>query len=172
MQRLIPVGRIVRPHGIKGLLRIVSYSGTAASFTDVKNVFFRSASGDIRRFTVKAITPHKNVFLMQVTELCSADGAEAYRDAEILVEKALLLREPEAFFWQEILGLRVYTQTGLFLGRVSRIIPTGGHDIYVVGSDEKEVYLPATAEVINEITLETGKMVVSPTEDLLKLNEI
>ena len=169
---MIPVGKVIRPHGLKGLLQIASYSGAEASFTDVKTVYLRPVCGEIRQFTVISIHPHKNIFLMDVAELGSADKAEAYRGAVILLEKKALAREPDTYFWHELLGLRVYADTGEFLGLISNITPTGANDIYVVQKGDKEIYIPATVEVVKQIDLEQGKMIVSPMEGLLNLNEI
>ena len=57
-------------------------------------------------------------------------------------------------------------------GVISRIIPAGSNEIYVVGTGEKAIFLPATHEVVQEIDLEMGKMTVSAMEGLLNLNEV
>ena len=109
---------------------------------------------------------------MDVEEVSSADEAEAYRGAEILVQKETVTREDDAFFWYELLGLNVYLDTGECLGSISQILTTGSNDIYVVKEGEKEVYIPAVHEVVREIDLENGKMIISPMEGLLDLNEV
>jgi 16S rRNA processing protein RimM len=150
----------------------MSYSGPETSFMGVAVAFFRLDSGELRRVTVDSIQPHKAGFLMRVEELGTAEEAEVFRDAEILVYKEALAREAGSYFWHELLGLDVFTDMGVFLGTLSQIIPTAGHDIYVVKNGEKEVYIPATIEVIREIDPGQGRMTISPTEGLLDLNEI
>lgn len=169
---LLLVGKVIRPHGLKGLLRIKAYAGSEASFLEAETVLFKTVSGEICKFTVTSITPHKNIFLMDVEEITSGDEAEAYRGAEILVQKETLTREDDAFFWYELLGLNVYLNTGECLGSISQILTTGSNDIYVVKKGETEIYVPAVHEVVTEIDLENGKMTISPMEGLLDLNEI
>ncbi len=166
------MGKVIRPHGLRGLLRIISYSGSAASFSDVETAWFRLVSGKIHQLNVASIRPHKNAFLMDVDGIGSAHDAEAYRGAEILVSEDSLIREEGTYFWFELLGLDVYVDTGVFLGRVSQIIATGANDIYVVRKGEKEVYIPASTEVIADIDLDHKRITISPMEGLLDLNEI
>ncbi len=169
---LLVVGKVIRPHGLKGLLRIMLYSGSGACLRDAETVFFRAVSGEIREYEVTSVKAHKNIFLLDLAEINSVDEAEAYRGAEILVKEEILTREEDAYFWYELLGLKVYLDTGECLGTVSRIVPTGANDIYVVKKGKKEVHIPAVYEVVKEIDLENGKMTISPLEGMLDLNEV
>ena len=170
--RLLVVGKVLRPHGKRGLLRIWLYAGSEASFLGVEAVFLRSISGETREYRVTSAKPHKKIFLMQLEGVNSREEGEKYKGNEILVKKETLSREDDEYFWYELLGLKVYLESGEYLASVSQIIPSGGNDIYVVKKDEREFYIPATHEVVKEIDLEDGKMIVSAMEGLLDLNEI
>ena len=77
----------------------------------------------------------------------------------------------EEFFWFELLGLRVYHENGTYLGRLTQIIPTPANDVYVVTKGKKEHLIPATLEVVRKIDLEKGRMIISPLEGMLEINE-
>ena len=170
--RLLVVGKVLRPHGTSGLLRIWSYAGSDTSFLGVGTVSLRSNSGDTRECRVVSVKPHKNIFLMQLEGVSSKEEAEQYRGDEILVSKEALSREDNEYFWYELLGLEVYLKSGECLGSISQIISSGSNDIYVVQKDQKELFIPATHEVVKEIDLKNGKMIISAMEGLLDLNEI
>jgi ribosomal 30S subunit maturation factor RimM len=51
-------------------------------------------------------------------------------------------------------------------------MPTRAHDIYVVNNGEQEILIPATTDVVTDIDLDKGKLIVSAMEGLLDLNEI
>jgi len=167
------VGKVIRPHGRGGLLRILSYARSEASFLDARSVFIRSVLGQLDEYTVASVRPHKKVFLMELNGLSSKVDAEKYRGAEIFIRKAALTREKDEFFWYELLGVGVYLETGAYLGCVTQIIPTGSNDIYVVKKGEKETLVPATHEVVKGIDLEKREMIISPIKGLLDLsNEV
>ncbi len=169
---LLLVGKVLRPHGKEGLLRIRSYARSEASFLDAGTVFLRSVSGKIREFRVTAVNAHKNTFLMRLKGLASRSEAEGYKGAEILISKETLVSEEDECFWYELLGIKVYLDTGDYLGSVSHIISAGSNDIYVVREGDKEIFIPATHEVVKEIDLGNEKMIISAMEGLLDLNEV
>lgn len=109
---------------------------------------------------------------MELEGLTSIDQAEVYRGAEILIRKEALEREDDEYFWFELLGIRVYLDRGEYLGTISQIIPTGSNDIYVVKKGAKEILVPATYEIVEQIDLENGRMIISEIEGLLDLNEV
>ena len=75
------------------------------------------------------------------------------------------LPEGEYFHYQ-IMGLQVLTEDGESLGRVSEILETGSNDVYVASGDSGELLIPALADVIREIRLSDGVMVVSLPDGL------
>jgi len=109
---------------------------------------------------------------MRLEGLSAIGEAAEYRDADVFVSKEAVARSDDEYFWYELLGLKVYLDTGQYLGAISRIIPTKAHDIYVVKEGDKEVFIPAIYEVVKEIDIANKKMVISALEGLLELNEV
>ena len=170
--KLLVLGKVIRPHGLEGLLRVWSYARSEASFIDAEEIYLRPDSGKLHGYRVISVRSHKNILLINLEGLDSIDQAEEFRGAEVLAEYDAITREEGEYFWDELIGLRVFSDTGDYLGAISRIIPAGSNEIYVVGSGEKEIFVPATYEVVQEIDLEKGKMTISAMEGLLDLNEV
>jgi len=167
------VGKVIKPHGLQGLLRIWSYAQSEKSFLQAGSVFLKSRDGEVHEYTVLSVQSHKNIFLMKLKELCSLELAEYYRGAEIYIKKDTLIEKNEdEYFWYELLELGVYLENGEYLGSIHQIIPTASNDIYVVKKGENEILIPAIYDVIKEIDIENGKMVISAIEGLIDLNEV
>lgn len=169
---LVLVGKVIRPHGRRGLLRIWSYAESENSFLDGGGVFLKSISGKIEQRAVISVKPHKNLFLMELEGLKSKDDAEGYRGAEIFLNKETLSREQDEYFFYDLIGLEVYLDTGQYLGRISQVISTKSNDTYVVKNGHEEILVPAIYEVVKEINLDKGKMIISSVEGFLDLNEV
>jgi len=165
-------GKVLRPHGLEGLLRVQSFSQSAASLLNAGRVLFKLKTGENHYLQVISARPHKNIFLVKLEGLTDINQAEAFRGAEIHIRKDALVREEGEYFWFELLGLRVFTTDDEFLGVVSQIIPSGNTEIYVVKKGDRETLLPATHEVVNHIDLENGKMMISVLEGLLNPDEV
>jgi len=170
--KLLVLGKVIRPHGLEGLLRVWSYASSEASLIDAGKIYLRPVSGKLHGYRVLSVRPHKNILLMNLEGVNSIDQAEELRGAEVLAEYAAITREEGEYLWHELIGLKVFLDTGDYLGAISQIIPAGSNEIYVVGTGEKAIFLPATHEVVKEIDLEKGKMTVSAMEGLLDLNEV
>lgn len=168
------MGKVIRPHGLKGLLKIVSYARSEQTFLRAGSVFLKSASGEIEQFKVSSVRAHKNNVILGLDGLHAVEDAERYRGAEIHIRKDALghEHEEEEYYWFELIGLEVYLNTGSFIGTIQAVLPTGSNDIYVVREGEREILVPATHEVIEEIDLEGRKMVIFPMEGLLEMNEV
>jgi 16S rRNA processing protein RimM len=170
-ESLLLVGKVVRPHGTDGLLKINSYAESAETFTKVEVVHLKGVSGEFVEFRVMSIKPHKKAFLLNLEGLKTLEKAEQHRGAEIYVSKDCLLRDEGDYFWHELIGLKVYSLNGRFIGRIRHILSTGSNDIFIVGEGKEEVLIPAIHEVVKQIDLEDKRMIISEMEGLLDLNE-
>ncbi len=170
---LVMLGEVTRPHGLKGLLRVKSYARSKDSFQEAGIVILRDSSGSLAEFKVRSVVNHKGVLLLSLEGLEGIDQAEQYRGSPVFVRKEALGRPQEdEYFWYQLLGLKVFLESGYYLGKISRIIPTGGTDVFVISQGGKEVMIPAAHEVVREIDLEQGTMTVAPPEGLLELYEV
>ena len=173
-EKLLLMGKVIRPHGLDGVLRIKSYAHSEESFVNVGTIFLQSSSGQTYEYyEVSSVKSHKNIFLLKLRGLDSLEEVEKYRGAKILIKKDSLTRESgEEYFWYELIGLRVYLSRGEYVGRIKHILATGSNDIYVVQEGKKEVLIPAIYDVVKEIDLTNNKMIISEVEGLLDLNEV
>lgn len=165
-------GKVLRPHGLEGLLRVRSFSQSEAALLNTETVCFKLSTGKIHHLRVLSARPHKNVFLVKLAGLTDINQAEPFRGADIYISKDALVREEGEYFWFELVGLKVFSDADEFLGVVSQIIPGGNTEIYVVKNGTREILIPAVRETVKEIDLENGKMIVSAMEGLLDLNEV
>lgn len=78
------------------------------------------------------------------------------RNTYILVDRDSLEKLPEGVYYiADLIGLEVYTQENILIGKVEDIFSTGSNDVYVVKDEEgKEKLLPGIDEVIKQIDIE------------------
>ena len=170
---LILAGKVERPHGLDGRLRVRSYLESEKSFLRSGTIYLKPRSGGTRAYTVSSVRPYKNTFLLTLKGLDTLKEAEEYRGASLFIERDTLVhKENNEYFWVELIGLKVYLETGEYIGTVHHILPTGANDVYVVREGENEVLIPAIHDVVKEVNLEKGEMIIAEMEGLLDLNEV
>lgn len=171
-EALLLIGRVIGPHGMSGLLKIESYAHSGDTLLTAGRVYLRKSPGKISEYEILSALPHKGGSLIRLEGLSSRDQTETFRGAEIFIRKEAVSRRKDEYFWHELVGLRVYLETGRYLGTVKDILPTAGNDIYVVQEGKEEFLIPAIHEVVKTIDLENGKMIISEMEGLLDLNAV
>jgi 16S rRNA processing protein RimM len=170
---LILAGKVERPHGLDGRLRVRSYLQSEESFLRSGTIFLKPRSGGTRAFTVSSVRPHKNTLLLRLKGLDTLKEAEEYKDAALFIKRDTLVHEEKnEYFWVDLIGLKVYLETGEYIGTIHHILATGANDVYVIRNGEKEVLVPAIHDVVKEINLDAGKMIITEMEGLLDLNEV
>jgi 16S rRNA processing protein RimM len=126
-----------------------------------------------RDFELLSLRTGPTGLLVRLEGVLNRSNAEVLCGLDVYVPAASLPPLPDGeFYWHEVIGLRVIAGD-LELGRVVDILQTGVYDIYVVHSDEKKEYLfPAVEEIVTNIDLKNGVMVVDPPEGLLHINAL
>ncbi|MBW2021798.1 MAG: 16S rRNA processing protein RimM [Deltaproteobacteria bacterium] len=169
---LVIIGKVRRPHGLKGLLVVESYAESWKSFVKAGSVFLTDTSGSLKEYRVSSAKPYKRAVLLKLDGIESINEAEAFKDSNIMANKRCFKKaSDEEFFWFELLGLKVYCEDGSYVGRLSQIIPTPANDVYVVREKKQEYLIPATWEVVREVDLERGTMIISPLDGMLEIDE-
>jgi 16S rRNA processing protein RimM len=161
----LAVGRIVRPHGIRGELIVEPYSETIRSIEPDSAVFIQSGQNEFR---VLALRNHRNRLILRIEGCEDRDAAEKFRGNELLIPTPIAEPLPEGVYYRwQILGLAVDEEAGRHLGTVAEILETGANDVYIIrGDDNRELLLPAIEDVILEVDLEAGKLLVRLPEGL------
>jgi 16S rRNA processing protein RimM len=153
------VGRIVRPHGVRGDLLVQPLSDIIDSIEPGAAVFL----GDRKRaFRIASLRRHGRSYLLRIDDCADRDAAEAHRGAEVRLrlEEAPPLPEGRYYQWQ-VIGLDVVTEEGRPLGKIREILETGANDVYVVAREaEGDLLLPAITSVVRRIDPEAGRMIV------------
>jgi 16S rRNA processing protein RimM len=70
------------------------------------------------------------------------------------------------YYHDQIIGLQAETSTGEPLGTIVEVLATGSNDVYVARLDERETLIPALKDVVRQIDIAGGRLIVEPVEGL------
>lgn len=164
---LIPIGKVVGTHGIKGYLKVSSYAESADSFSPGTQLALRREGEPVVILGIESARPHKHGMLLALEGIASIDAAKELVGCDLCIDKATLPElESGNYYWHQIIGLEVFTVNDRRLGRVVSILPTGSNDVYVVRDGKKEVLIPAIDSVVVDINPTHGVLRVDLPEGL------
>ncbi len=165
-QGFLAVARVLSPHGVRGEVRCQLLTDFPERFARTRELFIDLGN---RRLSVERSRLQRGNVILKLVGFESRSDAGTLAGKELLVPESEAVRLPsDTYFWHQIVGLKVETLAGESLGRVAEILRTGANDVYVVrGEQQREVLIPAVDDVVREIDLERGVVVIDPIEGLL-----
>ena len=164
--RYLAIGRIARPWGVRGELKVEILTEDPSRFDELETVF---VGPQFESYRLESARLHGKAMRLKLAGCDDRASAEPLRGLllHVVMEDALPLEEGE--YWvHQILGLRAYSTNGDCLGIVQAVLETGSNDIYVVRAQSgREVLVPALKDVVLEIDPDSGRMLVELPEGLI-----
>jgi 16S rRNA processing protein RimM len=166
-KRLVPIGKVVKLHGIKGKVKLHYFSDDLNAFLRYRDVIIEDRSGVPRTYEILEATPQPPRLILKLKGIETIEDAEPLVNREVFVEREALPDPEEGeHYWIDLLGMNVESDRGKELGRLQEIFSTGANDVFVVRGKRREIFLPATDEVIKKIDHERGVIEVHWQEGL------
>ena len=164
--RFLVIGRITRPHGIRGELRVESYTDTPERFNWVKKIYLDE--NDSSPFTVEEVRFHQKWVLIKFKGIDDRSAADSLGRGWLYIpmDEAVPLEEDEYFLFQ-LIGLRVVNQRGDAIGEISDVLETQANNVFVVKDNQNEHLIPDIPEVIQEIDFNKGIMTIEEFPGLI-----
>ena len=166
----LAIGRITAAHGIRGEVKVELLTDFPERFKPGARAYLGVGTEDpeARSAKIVASRPHKGGMLVKLDVISDRNTAELMRDHYLLIPEteAMQLGAHENYL-HDLMGLRVETIAGRYLGELTDVLFTKANDVYVVRGPDGEVLLPAIRDVVLEVDLSAHRMVVSLPEGLL-----
>ena len=157
---LIEIGRLGRPHGLKGEQALVPCVLTPLELHAVKTFTWRGPDGATRVLTLATARPAHDRMLVRFVGTGNREAAAALTNGRLMVEEDRLPDPgPGLFYTFRLIGLDVVTEDGRPVGTVAEIWPTPAHAVLVVrGRDE--VLIPSIPEFVKAVSMAERRIVV------------
>ena len=160
-QEYFEIGQIVNHFGIKGMVKVNPFTDDISKFENLKSVLVEK-NGKLVDIQIEEVKYSKNQVLLKLKGIDTVEEAEKYRGCYIKIARKDTKKLPkDTYFIADLIGLTVYTDENILLGKVEDIYNSGANDIYVIKSEDgKQILLPGIGEVIKQIDLEQEKIIV------------
>lgn len=167
--QFILVGIITKPHGLRGELKLNSFSRDSRAVLSCGRCVLVDSGGKLTG--EMRIEKHRH---QGKTEIIKFAGVEDRESAEEYNGKGVLVAQTDLpslgdneYYWFQFIGLEVRTDDGKEIGRVHTLFNNGAHDIMVVRKGQQELFIPITSDVIQEHN--SNGVVITPPPGLLEL---
>jgi len=169
---LVVLGRLMKPHGIKGAIRVEYYAESPELLE--KPLMLRAGRFAPRPVRIREWSLWKDQLILTIEGVNDRTQAEQMRGQELLIDASFL---PEADedepYLRDLLGLTVKLENGETVGELEDIDFPAGQEMWVIRAPESkggyEILLPAVPEFVLDIDLDAEIVTIAPPEGLLEL---
>jgi 16S rRNA processing protein RimM len=169
------VGLVAKVHGLRGELAVdVRTDSPEERFAPGSVLVSRRTGRPDGTLTVESARPHSGRLLVRFVEVPDRTAAEEMRGARLLIGVGSLVpaEDPEEFHAHQLEGLRAELADGEPLGTVREIVHGPGGDLLVVAREGRaDLLVPFVREIVPTVDLEGGRVVLTPPEGLLDLDQ-
>jgi 16S rRNA processing protein RimM len=166
------VGRIARPHGIRGQLIVNLETDFPEERFHPGAELFVNRTGSVEPLTVTTVRFHRQRPVIGVQGVEDMNGAQVLAGLELRVPVDRLAALPAgSFYWHDLVGCRVETSGGQAVGVVVGLEGSMNGSRLVVDAPSGEVLVPFVVEICTTIDPAGRRIVIDPPEGLLELNE-
>ena len=164
----VTVGRIGRPHGIRGDVVV-------GVRTDEPELRFKKGSRldtdpvGIGPLTVAVSRWHSSELLVRFEGYDDRDAAAELRGTWLFVDAAVIepSDDPDEFHDSELTGLSVRTVDGTTVGTVDDVLHSGQDVLLIKAADGREILIPFVKPLVPEVDVKAGLLVIDPPDGLL-----
>lgn len=155
MKSELTIGKVLKPRGLKGEVKIETYSSDSARFSHLKRLKI-----DGQEYLVKSISLEGVIGYVTLDGIDTVEKAELLRGKFITANRDDLPKLPDGkYYIVDMIGLDVIAN-GDVLGEVTDVLQYGSADVYVVKTLESTLSFPAIKGIIKEVDLAGGRLVV------------
>ena len=156
----ISIGRIGSTYGVRGWVKIDSYTESGAKILDYMPWYIKDHN-NWRIIDIEDKKVQNNLVIVKLIGVHTPEEARLLTGKLIVISRSQLpaLKQNE-YYWSDLEGLTVVTEDGVVLGKIAYLIATGANDVLIVKGEKEHAipYLPN--KVIKKIDLAQHLMIV------------
>ena len=163
----IEAGTIVRPHGLAGEVVVDVKKDLADLVSDGSVLRATHGGGSEQLLTVQSVRGRVGRAIFKFAACDTCDQAQLLRSWVLWISRTELGElENDRWLVQDIIGLDVVTDDGEHLGKLTEVMPQPASDIFVVKGNGEEILLPVIKEVVLDVDMSAGRVVVHLIEGM------
>ena len=155
------VGLILRPHGVKGTVKLLPLTDDLSRFSSLKEAYLERKDGyESVSVACESVRGDKEVYV-HLGGIDTREDAALLRDVYLCVDRAHAVKLPEGqYFVTDIIGCEVFGTDGAFYGKLEEVLQNGAADVYVIRG-EKVLMVPALKKLLKSVDVFEKKIVLA-----------
>lgn len=166
MVEYFEIGQITNTHGLKGELKVRTFTQTKKRFEELKSILI-DFNNELKKYDIEKVRYQNDIVLLKLKGVDDISDAEKLKGSYIKIPRAdAKQNEENEFFIADLIGCEVYDND--FIGIVTDVFTAGASDVYVIKrKEEKDLLIPAIESVVKKIDVANKRIDVEIPRGLL-----
>jgi 16S rRNA processing protein RimM len=157
--RFVNLGRISGLYGVRGWVKVYSHTSPLTNILEYANWYLDTGKG-WQEYQLETGKAHGKGIIAKLNGIDDRDLAAGLINMDIAVPRDQLPDlDEQGYYWTDLEGLKLYTDTGVELGLLDHLFETGSNDVMVV-KGERQRLIPYTRDVVKDVDLDAGTITV------------
>ena len=154
------LGRIVKPQGIRGEVKVDAYTDNMERFAYLSHVFIKRDK-EMQKVDVLSKRTDRSFAYLKLKGTDDRNAAETLRGTVLYIDRNNAAKLPEGrYYIEDMIGLAVVDTQGRQIGQLLDIIKTGGTDVFMVGAEKGRLMFPSVPHVVLRVDVQAGSILV------------
>ncbi len=165
----VVIGRITKPHGIRGAVKVEPITDDPERFKLLESVYLAKSDTEREIYQISDLQYGNKQLIISFNNIESRNDAESLRGLFIEIPRSECLPLDEgSYYYFELIGYTVKTDSGEIVGTLDDVYEYPANDMFVIHKDDKEILIPVIDEFIDNVDDSTGVITIKPVEGLLE----
>ena len=165
--KLIPIGSIVKHHGLKGELKVFLYNEDSETLVKGLSIWIE-IDNDFISYGLENVRGSKNNLIIKFKNINSRENSQFLVKKEIYVSRNDFPDLEEGFYLNDIIGFRIINDADLEYGFLKDVLVLTGNEVLVIDYNGKEVLLPNVEEFVKLFDFDKKIIIVSNVEQFFE----
>jgi 16S rRNA processing protein RimM len=160
-QQKVVIGYVLSPHGIKGWLKVISYTDPIDNFFSYKTIFINKEN-EYLSYDIDDSSASGKTIRIKLSDIDDRNKSEELAKCEILVNREDLPEiSSDSYYWTDLIGFEVKNEDNLNYGILDSFIETGSNDVMVVIDSNNRNLIPfINNEAVKSVDLKSKTIIV------------
>jgi|TARA_B110000467_G_scaffold137432_1_gene135524 16S rRNA processing protein RimM len=165
---LVPLGKIVKPHGILGELKIRLFNSESKTLKVGQSVWVGFGGEDYESYIIEKLSLQSEKSRLKLKNINDRNSAELFRNFTLSVCRDQFPETiDEEFYLVDLIGFNVVDQTGKMVGEVSDIMENPASDILIISYEDKEHLIPLVDDFVTLFDFEKKQVTINLIDGLI-----
>ena len=167
LSKLVSIGELIKPHGIKGELKILLFNEESKSLKNDQIVFLKNSKDSFLKYKIENVIYSMKKNRIKFFEIDSIDSANKLRGYILSIPRSDFPElENEEYYLNDLIGYTLLDKTNNNYGCVDDIFHFPANDVLSVSLNDKEYLIPIIDDIILNIDHNSRLIIINPMSGL------